>query len=238
MIGRLFTAIRIARMSPEERLQKMRADWDRRAAENPRHYVASAQKNWTDDEFFRSGEETVRNYILTDMENICQGRDPKSLRVLEIGCGAGRETRALAGIFGDVHAVDVSSEMVRLARESLGGLPNAFVYHNSGADLAVVPEQPMDFAYSHLVFQHIPSREIIGSYVHEVHRLLRPGGLFKFQLQGFPVPLGAWLADTWDCVPFSEVQILQLASETGFESRYREGVGEQYFWNWFFKPAA
>jgi len=34
------------------------------------------------------------------------------MRVLEIGCGAGRLTRALAKLFGEVHGVDVSGEMV------------------------------------------------------------------------------------------------------------------------------
>ena len=50
------------------------------------------------------------------MINICQGKDPKQMRVLEIGCGAGRVTRALASVFGEVYAVDISGEMVRQAR--------------------------------------------------------------------------------------------------------------------------
>ncbi len=37
------------------------------------------------------------------------------MRVLEIGCGAGSITRALARLFGEVHAVDVSGEMAALA---------------------------------------------------------------------------------------------------------------------------
>ena len=31
---------------------------------------------------------------------------------IEIGCGAGRITRALARLFGEVHGVDISGEMV------------------------------------------------------------------------------------------------------------------------------
>ena len=74
----------------------MRRDWDERARENARYYVNTEQTDWTDDEFFASGERTVAEEILTDMINICQGKDPKQMRVLEIGCGAGRVTRALA----------------------------------------------------------------------------------------------------------------------------------------------
>src|SRR5580700_63477 len=99
-------------ISPDEQLQKMRDDWDQRARENARYYVATGRTEWTDEEFFASGEQAVEEDILTDMGNVYQGKDPKSMRVLEIGCGAGRLTRALAKMFGEVHAVDVSGEMV------------------------------------------------------------------------------------------------------------------------------
>lgn len=164
----------------------MREDWDRRARENARYYVATQRKDWSDEEFFASGEAEVEHHILNDMVNICQGRDPASMRVLEIGCGAGRVTRALARQFGEVHAVDVSGEMVAHAREALASLPNAFVYQNNGMDLSVIPDLEFDFAFSVIVFQHIPSRGVIESYFREVCRLLRPGALFKVQVQGNP----------------------------------------------------
>src|SRR5580698_8517847 len=94
----------------------MRRDWDRRAGENARYYVATGQEHWTDEEFFAAGEQELKDHILNDLGNICQGRDPKSMKVLEIGCGAGRVTRALAGFFGEVYAVDISPNMVRQAR--------------------------------------------------------------------------------------------------------------------------
>ena len=82
----------------EAQLRKMRADWDQRARENARHYVDTANADWTDEEFFASGESTLSEEILTDLGNICQGKAPAEMRVLEIGCGAGRVTRALLGI--------------------------------------------------------------------------------------------------------------------------------------------
>src|SRR5258708_10998628 len=145
-------------------LRKMKKDWDRRARENARHYVETAKEDWTDEEFFQSGETTVEEEVDTDMTNICQGKDPRSMLVLEIGSGPGRVTRALAKRFGEVHSVDVSGEMVKLARAALAPYPNAFVYQNNGKDLGVVPEREFDFAFSCIVFQHIPSREIITNY--------------------------------------------------------------------------
>jgi SAM-dependent methyltransferase len=215
-------------------LRKMKKDWDRRARENARHYVETAKENWSDEEFFQSGEVTAAEEVDTDMINICQGKDPRSMLVLEIGCGAGRVTRALARRFGEVHSVDVSGEMVKLAKAALGSCANAFIYQNNGKDLSVIPDRQFDFAFSCIVFQHIPSREIIANYVREVGRLLRPGALFKFQVQG-NVTVRPTSADTWVGVSFDEEQARQMADGCGFECRYHHGAGDQYFWLWFFK---
>src|SRR6266404_3909793 len=119
-------------LTREQQLEKMRLDWDARARENARHYVATGRTDWSDEEFFRSGEQAVSEDLLTDMTNVCQGKAPSAMRVLEIGCGAGRLTRALAKMFGEVHAVDVSGEMVELAKEALAAFPGAHVYQNNG----------------------------------------------------------------------------------------------------------
>jgi len=220
--------------SEAQLLEKMQRDWDERARENARYYVATGKEEWTDDEFFASGRQTVKEEILTDMINICQGKDPAAMRVLEIGCGAGRVTRALSELFGEVHAVDVSSEMIQRARHGLADRPNAFLYQNNGKDLSIIPPAEFDFAFSTIVFQHIPSRDVIYSYVREVNRLLRKGALFKFQVQG-DSSLQTSPEDTWLGVPFSDEDAVKMAKECQFEPRYRHGAGEQYFWLWFFK---
>jgi SAM-dependent methyltransferase len=223
-------------MTLEQQLERMKRDWDRRARENARYFVNTARHDWTDEEFFATGEVTVEEEILTDAGNIYQGRDPASMRVLEIGCGAGRVTRAFSKLFGEVHAVDVSGEMVARARAALHDRPNATVYQNNGCDLAVVPPLAFDFAFSSHVFQHIPSREVIESYVREVHRLLRPEALFKFQVQGEPSESRP--DDTWHGVSFSQKQATEMAQRCGFEHRHSYGEGHQYFWLWFFKRPA
>jgi SAM-dependent methyltransferase len=157
------------------------------------------------------------------------------MKVLEIGCGAGRVTRALADVFGEVHAVDISGEMVRLAGQAVGPFSNAYVYQNNGIDLSVIPVGQFDFAFSHLVFQHIPSRRVIRNYFREVHRRLRPGALFKFQVRGNVADPPTKADDTWVGVTFSDKQIARMALECGFEARYRHGAGEQDFWIWYFK---
>ncbi len=218
----------------EQQLENMRKAWNERARENARYYVATGRTDWTDEEFFASGEQQIAEDVLTDMENICQGKDPKQMRVLEIGCGAGRVTRALAKRFGEVHGVDISTEMVAEAKKALADYPNAHVYVNNGKDLSVLPNLEFDFAYSVIVFQHIPSREIIENYVREVHRLLRPGALFKFWVMGDPRAKSS-PDETWIGVPFTDAEATEMARRCGFEPRYRHGAGEQYFILWFFK---
>ncbi len=224
----------------------MRRDWDRRARENARHYVVTGQSEWSDQEFWESGELTMREDILNDLANICRGRDPKEMAVLEIGCGAGRVTRALAQFFGTVYAVDISREMVARARHAVRDFPHARIYRNNGKDLSVVRRHwwnrlgigagvQVDFVFSTMVFQHIPSGEIVENYVREAHRLLRPGGLFKFQVQG--APLGRIdPGDSWVGATFTEQEARDMARRCGFEMRYHNGAGEQYFWLWYFKP--
>jgi len=222
--------------APEDDLiRKMRSDWDQRARINAEYYTNSANVDWDEDGYLKSGECNVSEHILNDMTNVCQGLNPKSMRVLELGCGAGRMTRALAGLFGEVHAVDISAEMIRLAQRRLSDFPNVFLYHNSGRDLSVVPAGELyDFALSFIVFQHIPAAEVIESYVREVHQLLRPGRLFKFQVQGFR-PQGHRKPNTWVGADLTVEDMKQMASRSGFEMRHWHGDGTQYFWLWFFK---
>jgi SAM-dependent methyltransferase len=235
----MFRRLRRAKpISLTEQLQLMQADWDKRARKNARYFVSTSRTDWTDQEFFASGERAIAEDILTDTADIYQGKGPAGMRVLEIGCGAGRLTRALSGIFGEIHAVDVSGEMVARARAALHDRPNVTFYQNNGCDLAVVPPLVFDFAYSSNVFQHIPSREVIDTYVREVHRLLRPGALFKFQVEGNPSARDSSPDDTWHGVSFNREQAAAMAQRCGFEHRYSFGEGHHYFWLWFFKPPA
>jgi ubiquinone/menaquinone biosynthesis C-methylase UbiE len=219
-------------------LEKMRQEWDERARENARHYVATAKEQWNDEEYFRSGEINVEREILTDMGNVCQGADPKQMRVLEIGCGTGRITRALAKIFGEVYAVDISGEMIRQAQQALRDYPNAHALQNNGCDLDVVRDalggNLLDFAFSYIVFQHIPNRDVIEKYVRETQRLLKPGALFKVQVQGYMLDEGS-PRNSWLGASFTEEQAREMAERCGFEMRYNHGAGDQYYWLWYFK---
>src|SRR5947209_723314 len=102
------------------------------------------------------------------------------MKVLDFGCGSGRVTRPLAELFGEAHGVDVSSEMLEIARVALADLPNVRLYETNGQNLDVLGDSLFDFAFSFSVFHHIPSKAIIENCIGEVGKHLRPGSRFKF----------------------------------------------------------
>jgi SAM-dependent methyltransferase len=221
-------------MSMNPICDKMRADWDRRARENYRYYIVNSQKDWSADEFTQSGEESVARYVDTDMGNVCNGKQPEAMRVLDFGCGAGRVTRALAKRFGKVVGVDISNEMLLRARRELADVPNVEFHQSDGAELTVLGDALFDFAFAFSVFHHIPDKAIIENCIREVGAHLRPGSLFKFEVQGY-LPMQSSADDTWLGAPLSEAELRAIADRTGFEYRYGVGAGEESFWQWFFK---
>ena len=222
-------------MTNEQLSAKMGADWDERARQNAKYYIVDSKKDWDEEEFYALGRKSVSDDILTDMHNICQDKLPSEMKVLEIGCGAGRVTRALAEVFGQVDAVDVSQEMIQLAQRACRDRPNVHLWKNNGIDLNLLSEnESFDFAFSMCCFHHIPSREIIETYVKDVARLLRPGSLFKFEVQG-DTKVISQADDTWVGVPFSDADVVEMAERCGFEPRHRVGAGSERLWLWFFK---
>src|SRR5208283_915076 len=113
-------------MDDPEVLARMRADWNRRAAEDAYYYVAFGRKEQDDAEFFASARDVIRG--LSAEWTRLAGR----AAALEIGCGPGRLMAPLAGAFDEIHGVDVSDEMIRRARELLRDTPNAHAHRTSG----------------------------------------------------------------------------------------------------------
>jgi SAM-dependent methyltransferase len=203
-------------------LERMRADWNQRAGEDAYYYVAFGRRDQDAEEFFATAADVVR---LLKME---LKRLPDRDAALEIGCGPGRILRPLSKWFGEVHGVDVSDEMIRLAKERLRGVTNAFPRHGTGSDLAMYADGAFDFVYSYAVFQHIPSREVVFQYLREARRVLKDGGILRCQINGLPAHAKRY--DTWSGVRIAPEEIQAFAREEDLQLLALEQIWTQYMW--------
>ena len=221
--------------APDRADNPMKRDWDARARANAMHFVDSARLDWDEAAFAESGRASVEAAIDSDLERLCRGRDPAEMQILEIGCGVGRMTEHLAETFGEVHGVDVSGEMIARARArpAISRRPNVHLYETDGFSLAPLEDRSLDLAFSFIVFQHVPEKEIVISNIREVRRVLRPGSIFKFQVQGAALDRPEDEADTWVGVSFGAEELRRIADEIGFTVEASEGEGTQYFWQWW-----
>jgi len=162
---------------------RMRRFWDERAREDAFFFVDSrrAYGDPGSEGFWAFGEEAVA-FLLDDL-GVAVGPDDE---VVEIGCGLGRMTRPLAARARRVQALDVSQEMLRLAREHNESLDNVEWLLGDGVSLAGVADAGADACVSTVVFQHIPDPAITLGYVREVGRVLRPGGWAALQVSNDP----------------------------------------------------
>ena len=128
---------------------KMRATWDALAAD-PDAYVGDPERG--------------RSELQGMFERL--GADPRGGTCVEVGCGPGRMTAALAERFDHVVAVDVSPAMVERARASVPD-PNVDFRVVSGERLDGVESGVADALVCYLVLQHLPSRETVLAYIAE-----------------------------------------------------------------------
>ena len=131
---------------------------------------------WDVDEFFATGAREIAGVIdrLTGL-----GLQPPRRLAVDFGCGVGRLTRALAAEFDQVIGVDLSEAMVAEARRLNAAVPNVRFVHNPSTSLDGLASGSVDFVYSRLVLQHIPSHVAAG-YVREFVRMLAPDGIAVF----------------------------------------------------------
>src|SRR5580658_5491867 len=196
-------------MDDPQVLARMRADWNRRAGEDAYYYVAFGRRDQDDEEFFATASDVLRG-LEAELKRLA-GRQA----ALEIGCGPGRLMRPLARHFAEIHGVDVSDEMIRMAAERLRETPHAHPHHGSGSDLALFADETFDFVYSYAVFQHIPSREVVFQYLREAWRVLKTGGILRCQING--LPKFAQRYDTWSGVRIGAEEIRAFAQEQDFQ---------------------
>jgi SAM-dependent methyltransferase len=122
------------------------------------------------------GESMERGHRPVGEQAIARMAVGTDARVLDVGCGSGWATRLLAesAFAGSVTGIDISDEMIRVARESSEGLSNVYF------EVATAEQLP----FSDNSFTHAFSMESLYYYrnipkaLKEIHRVLTPAGLF------------------------------------------------------------
>jgi ubiquinone/menaquinone biosynthesis C-methylase UbiE len=116
---------------------------------------------------FDEALEVIRGYLAPDS------------RVLDVGCGPGRELRRVAALVPDGQAVgiDLAAGMVKVARAKAEaqGLANCAFYQADAGDLPRRFHGRFDVAYSCLAHHHFPDPSAAATGV--LH-CLRPGGVY------------------------------------------------------------
>lgn len=113
-------------------------------------------------------------------------------RVLELGCGNGRNAVYLAGKGCVVDAVDFSAEAIGWARERVEATSATVALQCCSIFDATFPPNSMDLVYDHGCFHHLPPHRR-PTYVELVLRALKPGGAYG--LVAFGPEGGSGLSD-------------------------------------------
>ncbi len=146
------------------------------ARTDARFFIVSegqAGETLDEDAFYESGRGFVR-WILSVLPPTADvGRG----RALDIGCGLGRNTFALAEHFGEAVGLDIADDMVGAANASARRPANARAALIGPDARFPVDDRSVDFALSVICFQHIPSWGVIERALAETGRLLVPGGV-------------------------------------------------------------
>ena len=100
----------------------------------------------------------------------------EGLRVLDVACGNGHNTRRLARMGATVTAVDVSEGIIEINRRREEREPLGITYLAAdAANLAPLPDGSFDLAVSHMGLMDIPDA---AGAIREMGRILHPGGRF------------------------------------------------------------
>lgn len=163
--------------SPERAVARSRCFWERKAHENAYWYVSSFGPYEGRDAagFWNAGPK-----IWGDLKAALGFAPARTDVVVEIGCGVGRLTRAIAPEVGHLHALDLSQQMLAMARAY--PFANVTFHQADGYSLRGLPGRSARLVLAYCVFQHLPSEQVLGHYLREMARVAQPAGLIAFTL--------------------------------------------------------
>jgi ubiquinone/menaquinone biosynthesis C-methylase UbiE len=149
----------------KSRMAQNLAHWEQSVAKHQSSHWAS----WGDRGAIHLEIENVRKHIVPGMS------------VLDAGCANGYTTfQMLSRSPHEIHAFDYSASMIAAARAEQPQCDPSGVVTFYNANMLDIPEEAgrFDLAYTVRVLINLPSWEVQKDAIKEMHRVLRPGGLY------------------------------------------------------------
>ena len=135
--------------------------------------------------------------------------EPRRLAVLDAGCGPGATDSFLRDAFGELVGVDVSAEMIEVARARN---PWAEYRHFQAGEALPFADESFDLSFAICVFHHVDPAERPG-FIQELRRVTRPGGIVAIFEHNPSNP--ATRKVVRDCVFDVGVSLLPMRETTG-----------------------
>jgi ubiquinone/menaquinone biosynthesis C-methylase UbiE len=154
--------------------------------------------------------------------------------VLDVGCGTGSLALRLAGHASQMHGLDLSSEMIRIARQKAdaAGVKNTtFHVGPFDASFTALEDQSLDGICAYNIFHLVDD---LPWALSRVFGLLKPGGFLVSStpcLGEFFIPLTPvfkfmrWIGKAPAVLSFSKPELLQAMAQAGFVEVTQPDVG-------------
>ena len=116
--------------------------------------------------------------------------------VLELGCGVARIGRELAPHCKRWQGVDISDNMLSVAKSRTADQSNMAFQHLTCTSLSMFDDASFSKAYSVAVLIHLDKEDVF-LYLQEIARVLQPGGLFYFDVWNLAHDVGwkRWMSE-------------------------------------------
>lgn len=106
--------------------------------------------------------------------------NPERARVVEIGCGDGRDAKEIVGRCSFYEGFDISEELIKLAQQHV---PAATFTVADASSYRFAKDLDVVFAFASLL--HLDKQEV-EAVLQRVHAALKPGGIFYISLKWAP----------------------------------------------------
>lgn len=189
--------------------------WDRIAERYSKHPVA-------DEPAYQKKLLVTREYLRPDMD------------VLEFGCGTGSTAIAHAPYVKHIHAIDISSNMIEIARrKAAANHVNNVTFECSALNELNLGDQTLDVVLGLSILHLLDNKE---EAIAKVYRMLKPGGVFvtsticlegAMRLFKVIIPIGKALGLMPLVKVFKTKELLSSLIDAGFEIDYQWQPGKR-----------